>query len=88
MAWTTIQRRYARKHLPNIHNIKAFTLENSFRGEPIAAFSDYALDNGKMQIDKAAGRGKLRLHSNCWYDFDYRIDPKPATDAPDYGDGK
>jgi hypothetical protein len=75
MAWTAIQKRHFAKHLQNIHNIKAYTLDNGFSGAPCAALGDHALAHGKMSIDKAAGHGKLRLHSNCWYLFDY----SPAT---------
>lgn len=76
MTWKTIAKPHVKKHAARCSNIKAFTLENSFRGDPIPGFSDYALANGKMQINPITGKGKLRLHSNCWYDFDYKIEEK------------
>lgn len=77
MTFQTVQARYAAKHLDRISNVQVFVLDNNFEGAQfggtVAQWAGYALDRmgGKLQIDKAAGKGRVRLHSNCWYEFDY-----------------
>jgi hypothetical protein len=77
MIFQTIQARHAAKHLDKISNVRCFSLDNSFSGQPVedqAHAIDFALNRmgGKLQIAKAEGQGKIRLHSNLWYEFEYR----------------
>lgn len=71
--YTTVQRRHSAKWLSRIVNVRAFTLENGFSGAscPVDALRfavDKLGDNLQISADKAHGR--LRCHSNCWYEFD------------------
>jgi hypothetical protein len=72
MAWKTIQKRVVHKHLSRISNIKVLCLENCFVREDISEIRKYSLDNGKMEVDIENGKGRLRVHSNLWYEFDYK----------------
>lgn len=71
--YTTIQNRHSEKWLAKIVNVRAFTLENHFSGKdcPVAALR-FAIerlgDNLQLSADKT--RGRLRCHSNCWYEFE------------------
>lgn len=71
--YTTVQRRHSDKWLAKITTVKAFTLENGFRGAdcPVTALRlaiDRLGDNLQLAPDKRSGR--LTCHSNCWYEFD------------------
>ncbi len=72
MTWKTIQKRVVHKHIPHISNIKVLSLENNFIGENISEIKKFSLENGKMKIDMEKGKGRLHVHSNLWYEFDYK----------------
>lgn len=75
MAYQTIPQKFTSKHIDKITNVRCFSLENGFNGELIggAAALDFALNRlgCRLQIDKIAGRGRVRAHGNLWYEFDY-----------------
>jgi hypothetical protein len=76
MTFQTIQARHAAKHLDKISNVRCYSLDNSFSGELVedqARAIDFALNRmgGKLQVSKTERQGKIRLHSNLWYNFDY-----------------
>jgi hypothetical protein len=71
MTMKTIQKRCIKNHVARFSNIRMYSLENNFTGEPIKKISDYSLTNGKLQVDEVAKKGHLRVHSNLWYEFDY-----------------
>ena len=76
MIFQTIQGRHAAKHLDKISNLRCYSLDNSFSGE-LVEHQGYALNfalnrmGGKLQVNKE-GKGKIHLHSNLWYEFDYK----------------
>jgi hypothetical protein len=77
MTFQTVQDRHAAKHADRISNARVFTLDNHFSGEPYtgtaAALIEHTLRFGtKIQINKAAGKGRIRHHGNHWLEFDYR----------------
>lgn len=57
-----------------ITNVRVYSLENNFRGEPAhsdAAAIDFARRVGaKFRFDAATRQGQARCHSNLWYEFD------------------
>lgn len=72
MTWKTIQKRVVHKHIPRISNIKVLSLENCFIRESISEIGKFSLENGKMEVDIENRKGRLRVHSNLWYEFDYK----------------
>ena len=77
MTYQTIQSRHTAKHLDKISNVRCFSLDNGFSGKLVedqARALDWCLNRfgAKLQISKEFGQGRIRLHSNEWYEFDYR----------------
>lgn len=72
-AYTTVQRRHSEKWLAKITRVTAFTLENNFHGKecPVSALR-FAIERlgDNFQISRDKRRGRLRCHSNCWYEFE------------------
>ena len=65
----TIASNRIQKFLPRFANIRCYSLDNSFTGEPVTSL-DFAVRVGaKFQWDGAT-KGRARCHSNLWYDFD------------------
>ena len=79
MIWKTIQKRMVHKHLQYISNIQLYTLDNQFSGEFIESIGSYGLENGKMEVNVIQKKGKLRVHSNWWYHFDYNKEAKETN---------
>ncbi len=53
--------------LPKIKNVKVYSLDNGFKGEP--SNIDWAVKLGaKFKTDGA--KGVARCHSNLWYEFE------------------
>lgn len=76
MTFQIVQARHTAKHLDKISNLRCFSLENSFSGELVedqARALDFALNrlDCKLQVSKTEGKGRIRAHSNLWYEFDY-----------------
>jgi hypothetical protein len=71
----TIPSNRTAKLFPQIKSVKCFSLSNHFNGETVepAKFADYmdrmAGCKPKVQLDKASGSGRVRFHSNEWYEF-------------------
>jgi hypothetical protein len=61
--------------LATAHNIRLYTLDNSFSAEPVPTISERAIERGELTHGPQGYT--LRLHSNCWYNFD-----APAPGAP------
>ncbi len=75
--FTTIQRRHSDKWLARITTIRAYTLENYFKGDLCGVDTlRRCLDNGdNLQINADKTGGRLSRHSNCWYEFEIAHDP-------------
>jgi hypothetical protein len=77
--YVTIQARHAKKHYDKISNMVCFSLENHFSGKPVVPENqdkvlEFCLEKcgDKLQVNKETGKGRIRQHSNCWYEFDYK----------------
>ena len=72
---TTIPKHRVADFLNKVTAAKAYTLDNYFKGEPIADLAymrDYAVRlGGKVRIVKAKHKGEIHYHSNHWVEFDY-----------------
>ena len=73
MALTTIPKNRVEAFLPRIHNVRCYSLDNAFRGQPVP---NGAIDaryiqrfEPKNRFDKAAMSGTAHVHSNLWFDF-------------------
>jgi hypothetical protein len=72
----TIPAKFFAKHIEKVSNVRAFTLDNSFSGQATdAAAVETAVVrlDGKFQVNKQTGKGRVRLHSNHWLEFDYAV---------------
>jgi len=77
MTFQTIPAKFTPKHLDKISNLRCFSLDNSFSGKPVENHQDaieFAINkmDGRLQVNKTTGEGRIRLHSNLWYEFDYQ----------------
>jgi hypothetical protein len=71
--YTTISRKYSDKWLLRIANVRAFTLENGFNGKPCDVNAvRWCVERigNRLQISKDRRHGRLRSHSNCWFEFE------------------
>ena len=62
------------KFAPRFRNVRIYSLENCFTGET-AKDDVYCIEwarklDAKFQVDEASGKGRARVHSNLWYEFD------------------
>lgn len=72
------QQKKAKQIFANARNIKAFTLENGFTGEPCNR-EDYQGNNWLLKewntfnharlIQEGNSKYCLRIHGSCWYNF-------------------
>lgn len=70
----TIAKNRLDKFLPRIKNVRIYSLENSFTGQPASdpqrAIEFAAKVGAKFAHDAATNTGRARCHSNLWYEFD------------------
>jgi hypothetical protein len=70
----TIAKNRVEKFAPRIRNIRSYTLENGFTGQPVPDEKrsiDFAINTGaKFSFDPETMTGKARHHSNSWFEFD------------------
>lgn len=75
----TVQCRYDAKYRPLVTNLVVYTLDNYFKGELVEDTNralEYALDrlDTRMQVNATKNKGRIHVHSNCWYEFDLKTE--------------
>lgn len=84
----TIQKNRTAKFVQRITKLVSYTLQNGFSGETVPAENiaramDFAVKCGaKFQIDDATNYGRVRLHSNHWYEFEAGPVQRPSRAKP------
>lgn len=83
----SIQKRHSEKWLARVVNLKSFSLESHFSGVAVddaraaeVLRREIAIMGKPMQVNAEKTKGRLRVHSNQWYEFDIRPDSAVSYD--------